>query len=1016
MKKLLLLLVIAVVETSHGYKPNINYVSNNVKSDKEKIKRELYFTSAPGHCKPICPCYMNGVSYDHGDRWQKTGDPCTTYECGNGMYTPVIQGVRYKGACKNVGTTWTEGCFTYKVQVIKNRSIYRLIEGGCKDDDGNCWRVGDQFKKNCNLYECQIVGTCYTISLISKGCTFEGQCKEVNNYWHDGCSIFQCMDYNGKTDYERLHHEVMYWPHGNYGLLKPKSGCPVDVEEEWSEGHRGHFGNGHNYKSYDFDAYGEYEQVYFIQHFCIRQQVDDLSIMPRYQTYWEPGKYCIFRKKDVCPERFRPGLITMDDLDVTEELSTANGTLPDGIYSHDTSFYFCCRDDGKLDVPIVLPKERPFILFVDSSADKCQEVRGMSHTLEFFAFDDTDGNPKPATNGSIPMMKDGDNNTEIYFCHYKPMDCGCDDGDGNTVIVGDRVKKGCSWYTCKDMEGIRMLTVDTGGCIDEQGHCRNESEIWMVSTGVTCYQKRCVRTDTGTKVKFEIKLHYRGCKDGEFCRPINYRVARGCYSSVCTARPDRPECYFKMQKAGCTDGKGGCIPLGKEYKKGCMTYLCSKETSKCGMKFVKGACKYDDGCHEVGEVWHHSGCHKLKCSMSRKGKSITFSIDSIEQECNYRGKCYKAGYNLKEGCYRKQCKVDAERRIAYMNIVDGGCNWKGKCMGVNTTWYGGCTEYICRWYQKDHQHIFKSEINNRRCTFGSECVNHGEIRKHDCTEYECVVTYKGDIQYGIMKPYRAACKDRNGNCLGLNEEIEENCFLYRCQQGSKHMELSIVGGGCNVNGVCKGEGSIWTEQSTCVDYKCLRETRNNKIYMIKSPVAVGCLHNGICRQHGEKWPTPNRKCMKTECSVTKGNNNRFKRLLKTTPEGCVVNGVCQQYGYTNYVGCIQYKCEWDTLRQFATYRYKKGGCKAYQSSTCHDVGDEWEEPYGKTVCLKLTCKQTGNRFHHDIKYMCQDADGYCVKPGEHFESLSYNGNRRSCYCKTNGNRVSAVCKSSSYGK
>lgn len=41
-------------------------------------------------------------------------------------------------------------------------------------------------------------------------------------------------------------------------------------------------------------------------------------------------------------------------------------------------------------------------------------------------------------------------------------------------------------------------------------------------------------------------------------------------------------------------------------------------------------------------------------------------------ECNYRGKCYKAGYNLKEGCYRKQCKVDAERRIAYMNIVDGG--------------------------------------------------------------------------------------------------------------------------------------------------------------------------------------------------------------------------------------------------------------------------------------------------------------------------------------------------------
>lgn len=90
MKKLLLLLVIAVVEThnsyykskagydsrnnyyrrsshdskydygsvgiksqsvpnsnnSDGYKPKLNYDSYNVKSDKEKIKRELYFTSA----------------------------------------------------------------------------------------------------------------------------------------------------------------------------------------------------------------------------------------------------------------------------------------------------------------------------------------------------------------------------------------------------------------------------------------------------------------------------------------------------------------------------------------------------------------------------------------------------------------------------------------------------------------------------------------------------------------------------------------------------------------------------------------------------------------------------------------------------------------------------------------------------------------------------------------------------------------------------------------------------------
>ena len=62
-----------------------------------------------------------------------------------------------------------------------------------------------------------------------------------------------------------------------------------------------------------------------------------------------------------------------------------------------------------------------------------------------------------------------------------------------------------------------------------------------------------------------------------------------------------------------------------------------------------------------------------------------------------------------------------------------------------------------------------------------------------------------------------------------------------------------------------------------------------------------------------------------------------------------------------------------------------------------------------------------NTLNHEVIYhvflfsVCQDADGNCVKPGENFESLSYNGNRRSCYCKTNGRRVSAVCKSSNYG-
>ncbi|XP_071172682.1 uncharacterized protein [Mytilus edulis] len=1033
-----------------------NFAKGLSKPSSDKALKELYFSSAPGHCKPICPCYMNGISYDHGDRWQSKEDPCTTYRCGNGFYEAIVRGIMFKGQCKNVGTIWTEGCFTYQVRLIGNTPMYRLKEGGCKDEEGNCWRVGDQFKKNCNTYECQIVGTCYTISLISKGCAFDGECKEVNKFWHDGCAIYQCMDHSGKA--EEVHNEIMYWPEGDYGLLKSKTGCPVDVAEEWSEGHRGHVGSLKNYVSFDFDAFGMYSSFVFIHYFCMKREVNDSSIRPRYQTYWETGKYCIMRKNGTCPKGFQEGYITMDDVDKFENLSTTNGSLPDGSYKKDTTFYFCCRNDGDTEVPLVLPKERPFILFMGSKADDCQQVRGMTHTLEYFAFDDDDNNPMPVMNGSIPMTKDGDNSTEIYFCHYKPMDCGCDDGDGNTVLVGDKIKKGCSWFTCKEEQGLRVLTVISGGCKDDKGNCRNESEVWMASYGETCYSKRCYKIDNGVKVEFQIKTDYRGCKDEDMCRPLNYHIQRGCYNSVCTASQSSQDCRFRMVKAGCSDGKGKCIPIGSEFTKNCMTYKCSAATTKCGMKFLRGACKYDGECHAVNAVWHHAACHWLKCTMTRKANSISFNIDSVEQECNYKGKCYKAGDKVKEGCSSKQCVIDKEKKVAYMstvagacvyngkcykagdkvtegcntkqcfydkekratymNIVDGGCKFNGRCIGVNMTWNSGCTEYTCRWYKNGLRHVFKQEVKQQKCSFKNECVEEGTRRKHGCVDYECSIKTTDKAQYASMNPVSYACKDKSGNCLATNEEIEEDCSLYRCegQANSKFPQLERVGGGCKVNGVCKDENSVWTDESSCVDYKCEREKRSgNTIYMVQRPVKVGCRHDGICRYNGEKWPLASRPCFQVECTVTKtpGSSYGFKRLLSTSPSGCVVNGICREYGYTNYVGCIQYKCQWDELRRMATYRYAKGGCKEYTTSNCHDVGAEWTETYGKTTCLKMKCKKSGNSFTYDVGYLCQDADGYCVNPGQKFEALGYNGQRRkNCYCKQTGSHVSTVCTAS----
>lgn len=68
---------------------------------------------------------------------------------------------------------------------------------------------------------------------------------------------------------------------------------------------------------------------------------------------------------------FNEGYIQYDDTKIPSDFY---GILPDGQFSRDARFYFCCRGDGKTKTPITLPSEEPFILFADTSS--CQKVSG----------------------------------------------------------------------------------------------------------------------------------------------------------------------------------------------------------------------------------------------------------------------------------------------------------------------------------------------------------------------------------------------------------------------------------------------------------------------------------------------------------------------------------------------------------------------------------------------------------------------------------------------------------------
>lgn len=36
---------------------------------------------------------MDGINYEHGEKWQRKDQPCTTYECQNGYYEAVYRGI-----------------------------------------------------------------------------------------------------------------------------------------------------------------------------------------------------------------------------------------------------------------------------------------------------------------------------------------------------------------------------------------------------------------------------------------------------------------------------------------------------------------------------------------------------------------------------------------------------------------------------------------------------------------------------------------------------------------------------------------------------------------------------------------------------------------------------------------------------------------------------------------------------------------------------------------------------------
>jgi len=129
------------------------------------------------------------------------------------------------------------------------------------------------------------------------------------------------------------------------------------------------------------------------------------------------GRYCIY-KKGWCPKGMKKGHVFWDD-DNTNNSNAKGGTLPGKIteYTVNTEIRFCCRIDGEINDPVLLPSKTPFFLLAYGSAE-CQMVKWAIASLEWIFFDTENDQNNDRAGGAYPFEA-GINHPTIYYCYYR---------------------------------------------------------------------------------------------------------------------------------------------------------------------------------------------------------------------------------------------------------------------------------------------------------------------------------------------------------------------------------------------------------------------------------------------------------------------------------------------------------------------------------------------------------------------------------------------------------------------
>ena len=229
--------------------------------------------------------------------------------------------------------------------------------------------------------------------------------KEITEMTKDTNRHLDILDREiaGLKDQALTQDSVAAWPEGDFALLQPRSGCPVDLtflggDASYFVIHTESSSDSKNQNLYSkgmplstVTKLGPSAQLFTLR-FCEAKRAFNTNRWPR-------GSYCINKMPGKpCPSGFDEGSAILDAEDTNTTTDLRGSVITE--FGDRAKLEFCCRNSGSSRYKMHLPTHSPFILY--RKGGTCQPIYGMKVSEENIVIDTEDSNNGDEFVGALP--------------------------------------------------------------------------------------------------------------------------------------------------------------------------------------------------------------------------------------------------------------------------------------------------------------------------------------------------------------------------------------------------------------------------------------------------------------------------------------------------------------------------------------------------------------------------------------------------------------------------------------